>query len=211
MRRVARRLFILCSALSLLLGVAVCVLWGRGYWRYDQFNWNGERHHAALASGDGVIALMFGPQYTGVDAYPPFDWTWRYINYPSPPEADQGFWAQIGFARYRRLGRIGFAYDPNRREVDRGPPQKAYYSSHRVYFPHWAAAALCGILPLMGALRWRRARVRRSIGRCPACGYDLRASPERCPECGALVAASSGSGPEKSPTKRAKPNTRKRT
>jgi hypothetical protein len=56
--------------------------------------------------------------------------------------------------------------------------------------PYWALFAALLVPPIvrqryLGALlRRRRARMR--AGCCPACGYDLRASPDRCPECGAV-------------------------
>jgi len=44
-------------------------------------------------------------------------------------------------------------------------------------------------------------RQRHSLGQCPKCGYDLRASPGRCPECGAVPESQSKDG-EPPPTSR---------
>ncbi len=59
--------------------------------------------------------------------------------------------------------------------------------------PDWprfgANVALYGLSVWALARSWRAVRRwrRRRLGRCPACSYDLRASPERCPECGAAA------------------------
>ena len=42
-------------------------------------------------------------------------------------------------------------------------------------------------LSLLGARRCFRRRTP-PAGRCPTCGYDLRATPGRCPECGTIPA-----------------------
>jgi hypothetical protein len=55
--------------------------------------------------------------------------------------------------------------------------------------PLWWIAAPFALLPLWGGSRLLhayRATRRLDAGRCPKCGYDLRATPSRCPECGTI-------------------------
>jgi hypothetical protein len=57
---------------------------------------------------------------------------------------------------------------------------------HRVLvFPVWPPAVL--LLALAVIVLWKQWWMRRrrmKQGRCPKCGYDIRASEGRCPECG---------------------------
>jgi hypothetical protein len=61
------------------------------------------------------------------------------------------------------------------------------YEDVRFYVPPWVFLALFMIVPLCSAIKLvrqvRRAR-RIAAGKCPVCGYDLRATSGRCPECG---------------------------
>lgn len=51
-----------------------------------------------------------------------------------------------------------------------------------------AAGSLCIVIISPRGLRRRRVARRSHRGLCQFCGYDLRASKERCPECGAARA-----------------------
>jgi predicted amidophosphoribosyltransferase len=61
--------------------------------------------------------------------------------------------------------------------------------STALYIPHAAIALAAAAIPIAGVIRARRTSHRQQRGLCPACGYDLRATPGRCPECGAGAGA----------------------
>ena len=57
---------------------------------------------------------------------------------------------------------------------------------------YWLPAVAFGLPPLALLAARRLTRRCNRPGLCPACGYDLRATPERCPECGRGVSAAIG-------------------
>src|SRR5256885_17947 len=59
---------------------------------------------------------------------------------------------------------------------------RGYYGA--VEIPWWSLLLLFSPPPALWLLARRRIRSRRRDGLCPACGYDLRATPDACPECG---------------------------
>ena len=57
----------------------------------------------------------------------------------------------------------------------------------RFLVPYWSVALLTLLPSVAWIVTWFRRRRSPRAGLCPACGYDLRATPDRCPECGRKV------------------------
>ena len=77
--------------------------------------------------------------------------------------------------------------------------------------PHWAVAAAAAAGPAARAVGLLQRRLRRRGGRCPVCGYDLRATPGRCPECGRAADVAVDPRPPFQPAPEAGPDPAART
>jgi hypothetical protein len=158
-----RTLFNILTVLSVLLCLALIVLWVRSYYIEDMWHrWDGGWEDFKLSGGviehNRGLICTYGVQY---------DWKyarWRYEGW----RARQNLWRQFGFGRDVEYAQIG---------------PSTVGESNRI----WSSLAVPLLLTVLAPGFWMMKRIRgsrRAEGACPSCGYDMRATPTRCPECG---------------------------
>jgi len=175
-----RRLFILASAVSLAVCVTVLVLWVRSYAVVDQFT----HAHSGPDKGAGTVfgfGLCRGRIYivhtlTHVSSWPQ-DEGWRHAS-DTEPRRYEGTFEEL-------LAKFGCKW-PHAPLFSARGSMVGLDDTRITRLSLWPAAILLALLPLLTLRRWVTRRRRARAGRCPECGFDLRATPERCPECGTI-------------------------
>jgi hypothetical protein len=163
-----RHPFTLAAAASSALCVALIALWLRA--QFGDALWvRVVGHSLVLYGADGPTSLS-APDYF-------FD--------PTPGEGAV-YEGPSGLLRLLRGGRLtarrsGFAGVEVYADAASATP-----TFRVVVVPVAYPIALTAALPVAWLASRVRRRRRAAHGHCPACGYDLRATPDRCPECGTV-------------------------
>ena len=171
-----RRLLNLLTALSLLLCVAVTALCVRSFWVEDRYAFGTFGPHGKWFVASRLGRLTAGAQPWNAET----GWEARSVDNPYFGDPIVR-WAVPGLG----VVRAPYHYQDHHYPGPRRPPALA-----QMIVAHDLLLLLV-TATLPGAWLARRVRSRRcrSLGLCPACRYDLRATPDRCPECGTIPAA----------------------
>jgi hypothetical protein len=157
------------AAVSALLCVGLIIPWCLGIVEGDQ--WTFPRRDLAtytvIASGNGQFRYMHGNEADSPFG-PPEDSISHATNFSAVKGIDD-----LTLLGWRGTGVPGFRNNRAR-------------SGYAVTISYWLAFVFGAILPVAWLINRRRQQRAKRTGLCPACGYDLRATPERCPECGRL-------------------------
>ena len=159
MRRPARPVFTICSALSLV--VFLLVVWS---WWIANFQIRPAPGGLVLVSG---MADLRDHRDAGAIGKP-----------VDPVLVAVGLGEAEGRARQSNrpvVSLLGFVYIDEPRGLT-------------VHVPYWLLLLLSMPLPARWLWVRARDRRRRSGNACVNCGYDLRGTPDRCPECGVAAA-----------------------
>ena len=170
------RLLNLAATISLVLCVAMIVLWVRGYFVWDAVYYRTKTPTAAaevqsVGPNFGSVRSQFYAGFsrtisrrTGTpdELRTEFEWVRR------PAKESRESWGWLGFHRETLIVNTpGFTA-----------------SGEGYYAPCWLLAIATAMLPVVWGRTLFQARNKFREGCCPVCGYDLRATPDRCPECG---------------------------
>ena len=178
-----RGVFNFAAAVSMALLAVTLALWARSYWHYDFAEYS-ELGRLSVAAHSGVGVILLELQRTQVES----SWIERWLG---DAEEENGW--SFGTTRVQTLRRP-FWIDDSTFWGQLGlqlwhESRGAQYAWLRLSSPHWLVCLLAAVLPVVRFRRVIRSARRSSQGLCPACGYDIRATPERCPECGSPVSA----------------------
>ena len=171
-----RRLLNLLTAVSALLCVGACAAWGRSQQCHDVFYVQAPSlRWLKVDTCPGVLRFAGGRHSRSV----PGRWG-RWVPHGSMMSVEweydhRGRWVGVWWGRS----------DVFLNDVWGG--SSFVYPATLVVVRFWLLAAAALVLPAARAAGHLRARRRRRAGLCPACGYDLRATPDRCPECGKMA------------------------